>query len=341
MNRIISALLSAAILGGVSVAALAAAEAPELAADAPSRHVVVPGDTLWSIARTFLKDPARWSELWKLNADQLKSPQRLYPGQVIVLDRSANEPRLRLETVVVQPEVREEARGGGIPAIPQRVIEPFLSQPLVAEEDALDASPRIVAFEDGRVLGGAGSTAYATGLKSDQVSWNLYRPGNPLVDPDTQEVLGHEAIFLGTAKLVRKGETATLRIANANQEVGRGDRLVPTPHPDIVNYPLRVPEKPVNARVISVYGDALGGARHSIVALSRGKKDGVDRGHVLALYTPSTAIVETFKGTKNTVLLPEERFGLLYVFRSFDRVSYALVMETIKPISAGDVVHNP
>jgi LysM domain-containing protein len=341
MLRIISALLIIFSSLCFSAGAVADDTGLELSPDAPDRHVVVAGDTLWGIASKFLKDPYRWTELWKLNADDVKNPHRIYPGQVIVLDRTGTEPQLRLETIKVQPQVRIDETRQAIPAIPQQVIEPFLTQPLVADASALDGAPRIVAIKEDRVIAGSGDVVYALGGKSDTKLWQVFRPGKALVDPDTKEVLGFEAILLGTASLVQQGDPAVFQISNARQEIGRDDRLMPAPHPDIVSYPQRAPAAKIAGRVISVYGGSLAGSRYSIIAVSRGKKDGVELGHVLALFGAGRQIEDRYRDVKTTVTLPEERKGLIYVFRVFDRVSYALIMQTSRQVEIGDAVRNP
>ena len=342
MLRIISALI---LIFSSLQAAGAPAAALELADDAPDRHIVVPGDTLWDIAAKFLKQPYRWPEVWRLNQEQIRNPHWIYPGQVVVLDRREAQPRLRLAEVVIdkqlEPRVYAQQERAAIPSIPPGVIEPFLSQPLVVEANALDPAPRIVATQEGRVYLGRGDIAYASGVGTDVKLWNIYRPGKTLVDPDNGEVLGTEAVFLGTASLQRAGEPATLSIASSLQEIGRGDRLLPAPRPDIVSYAPRAPSQPVSARVVSVYGAVAEGGRYSILALSRGKKDGVEPGHVLALYRAGAEVASRDSGKKDQLKLPDERYGLVFVFRVFERVAYALVMEVKRPVVAGDRVGNP
>ena len=342
MLRIISALLIIFSSLCFSAGAVADDKGLELSPDAPDRHVVVAGDTLWGIASKFLKDPYRWNELWKRNADDVKNPHRIYPGQVIVLDRSGTEPQLRLlNTVKVQPQVRIEDTKKAIAAIPQQVIEPFLTQPLVADETSLDGAPRIVGIKEDRVIAGSGDVVYALGGKANTRLWQVFRPGKALVDPETKDVLGFEAILLGTASLVQQGDPAVFQISNARQEIGRDDRLMPAPHPDIVSYPQRAPGAKIAGRVISVYGGGLAGSSYSVIAISKGKKDGVEVGHVLALLGAGRQIEDRYRDVKTTLTLPEEHKGLIYVFRVFDRVSYALVMQTSRQVEVGDVVRNP
>lgn len=343
MRRIISVLL----LCFSSVWANAQDAGPiELAPDAPDRHIVVPGDTLWGIASKFLKDPYRWPELWRMNPDQIKNPHRIAPGQVLVLDRSGGEPRLKLGRLVkTEPRIYLEDVKQEIPAIPQQAIEPFLSEPLVIDEGALDDAPKVIATRESRVYVGAGDTFYVKGLAKKDGSakfWQVYRAGEALKDPDNGEVLGHEAIYLGSAHLIAEGQPATFRAVTTKQEIGQGDNLIPASRLDVTNYIPHRPGKAIRARVIGIYGGVGEGSRYSIVSLSRGKKDGLEIGHVLAVYRDGTEVTNRFEVDKpETHKLPDERYGLLFVFRVFERVSYALVMDVSRPLSPGDVVRTP
>ncbi|WIM04725.1 MAG: LysM peptidoglycan-binding domain-containing protein [Candidatus Nitricoxidivorans perseverans] len=337
------AIISALFLCISSAWAAEGAGPLELAPDAPDRHIVVPGDTLWGIASAFLKDPYRWPELWRLNPDQIKNPHRIYPGQVVILDRSHGDPQLKLGRLVkAEPRIYLADEKQEIPAIPQQAIEPFLSQPLVIDAGGLNDAPRVIATVESRVYVGAGETFYVKDVKQKAKLWQVYRPGDELKDPDNGEVLGHEAIYIGSAHLVAEGQPATFRAATSKQEIGQGDHLVPASRPDVANYVPHRPGKDVKGRVIAIYGGVGEGSRHSIVSLSRGKKDGLEIGHVLALYRDGAEVTNRFEVDKpETHKLPNERYGLVFVFRVFERVSYALVMDTNRPLAPGDVVRTP
>ena len=320
----------------------------QLKPDAPDRYVVVPGDTLWSISERYTDAPTRWPELWGLNRDEVRNPHRIYPGNVIVLDRSRGTLTV-METQKLSPRVRSDAsQQAAVPAIPGNVIEPFLARPLVIEEDGLDQAPRIIAAQDNRVILGAGNRAVVSGLggNKEQV-WHVYQRGKPLVDPDTQRRLGFEAMFLGTARFVSGGEPATVEIITAVKEISKGDRLIAAGAPQPVTYLPRAPRAGLEGRIISVYGsiDRVGEAgAQSVLALNRGKADGLEPGHVLAIFrVGGEAIVErpARDAPAKTVRLPEERYGLVYVFRVFERVSYALVMRVTKPVNAQDILRAP
>ena len=344
MVRIISALLLSisSLLLSASALAQQAGKPLELADDAPDRHIVVPGDTLWGIAGKFLKDPHRWPEIWRMNPEDIKNPHRIYPGQVVILDRNAGDPLLRLGRVVkAEPRIYVEEQGAAIPSIPQQVIAPFLSEPLVVEADALDSAPRVVATQEDRVFVGSGNTIYVTGLKTNDKVWQVYRPARPLKDPESGEVLGHEAFYLGNARVVAAGAPATLEVVTAREEIGRNDRLIPIARPDVIQYAPHSPAKTVKGRVMTVYGGVGSAGRNSIVTVSRGAKDGLEIGHVLALYRAGAATTNRYEDKKENYTLPDERYGLLFVFRVFDRVAYGLVLNVSRPVELGDVATNP
>ncbi len=343
MRRIISALLIC-----FSTWALAQDTKPlELAPDAPDRHIVVPGDTLWGISALFLKDPFRWAEIWRLNAADIKNPQRIYPGQVVILDRSGDQPQLKIGKLVkAEPRIYVDDATQPIPAIPQSAIEPFLSQPLVVEAGTLEKAARIVAFQGGRISVGAGDVVYATQTKEKAAQWQVFRAGQPMIDPDSADenkgqVLGIEATYLGTARLLKAGEPATFEITSSSEEIDRNDNLLPTPPFEIIGYVPHAPTKPIAGRIIKIYGGVGEGGKFSIVSLSRGKRDGLEVGHVLAIYRTGAEVANLYNDKPEIYKLPEERYGLLFVFRVFDRVAYGLIMEAPRPVIEGDTVRNP
>lgn len=321
-----------------------------LSESAPDRYIVEKGDTLWGIAQRFLKEPWRWTEIWRMNQDQIKNPHRIYPGMVLVLDREKRQLSIAADTVKLSPRVYAETLppADAIPAIAPNVIEPFLSRPLVIEQGGLAKAPRIVATEESRVNVGPGSVAYVSGVGDSNVEmWQFFRPGRPLVDPDTQRTLGFEAVYLGTGKLVRKGDPATLQITTAVQEISTGDRLIPAGTPVVNQYAPRAPKTLIKGRIIGLYGQlpTSEGGQNSIVSINKGSRDGIEMGHVLAIYRNGGVIPDpeatVSRDSAPSVKLPDERYGLVFIFRSFDSVSYALVMESTRAVSPGDVVQTP
>ena len=298
MQKSITALF-ALLLGTIPLAL--AQEDVKLKDSAPDRYVVQRGDTLWSIASKFLNDQWRWPEIWRMNQEQIRNPHVISPGDVLVLDRTASPPVLRIgkeaggsrgggdsDSVKLSPGVYDRSlAAGGIPAIPPRAIEPFLTEPLVVEQGGLNSAPRVIATEEDRVNVGTGSIAYVRGL-GDSASpvWQVYRAGRVLVDPQSRRTLGIEAVYLGTARVTRPGDPATVQIVSAKREISAGDRLVPAPPTVVPQYVPHAPDSPVDGRIIGLY-DALAtsvGGRDSIVSINKGSRDGLEHGHVLAIY---------------------------------------------------------
>lgn len=318
-----------------------------LRSDTPDHHVVVPGDTLWGIASKFLKDPWRWPEIWGLNREQVKNPHKIYPGDRVILEKTPQGSRLRLaddeagiRTVKLSPRIRtEQSSSAAIPSIPAAAIEPFLSQPLVIEKDGLDDAPYILGSSEGRVVLSTGNTAYVSGMPEDRgLTWQIFRPGKALKDPDKKDrILGYEATYLGNARADAFADVSTITITRASEEVLKGDRLVPAPDTIFNNYAPHAPDFAINGRIISVYGGVTEIGRGAIVALNKGGLDGLEMGHVLAIYRKSQA--KSLKG--QVVQLPDERTGLVFVFRVFDKISYALVVQSTHSIKILDAVKTP
>jgi len=333
----------------------------ELAPDAPDSHTVQRGDTLWDISKLFLKSPWRWPELWGMNLDQIRNPHLIFPGQVLVLVKVDGRATLRLaqpvpgapgNTVKLSPKVRSSLLdNGAIASIPLNLIGPFLDEAVVFDTSELDAAPRIVATQEGRVMVSRGETAYVRGELGGARDFRLFREPRPLLDPDTKEVLGYEGRYVGTAEFVRQGDSrstasgefvpATFKISSTRLEANIGDRLSPVPQRDFAAYVPHAPGGAVDGRIVSVYGDGLLAGQNQIVALNKGARDGIERGHVLALWRAGAAAVDRTSADRADMRLPDERHGLLFVFRVFDRVSYALILSVQEPVRSGDRFTQP
>ena len=331
----------------------------ELAPNAPDSYTVKPRDTLWDISKIFLKTPWRWPELWGMNLDQIRNPHLIYPGQVLYLDKSDGRARLRLaqpvgNTIKLSPRVRSSPLDGGpIASIPFHLIEPFLNEAVIFQADELVTAPRIVAAQEGRVLLSRGDTAYVRGELGGERQYRVFREAKPLRDPTTKEVLGFEANYVGTAEYVRQGDTrtgsdgkpeivpATFTLTSIKQEAGLGDRLSPVPARDFANYAPHAPQAPLAGQIVSIYGESLTAGQNQIVALNRGANDGMERGHVLALWRDGSVVIDKTDPTRPTMKLPDERHGMLFVFRTFERMSYALILSVKEPVKPGDRFTEP
>lgn len=271
------------------------ADTLKLQDNAPDKYVVVKGDTLWDISGRFLKDPWRWPQIWKMNRAEIKNPHWIYPGDMVVLDRSGKEPRLSLvkgdknglQTVKLSPSVRAtDISNEAIPAIPINVIHAFLNQPLLVSNDALENAPQILGSNEDRVMMTLGDTVYATGDESGTTRWQIYRKGQALTNPDNGELLGYEAEYLGDAETMTPGSPQQLRITRVSQEIFPQDRLIPAQEHTPFEFVPHAPEKLISGKVISAYGAAgqANTGRYQTIVINRGAKDALEPGHVLAVY---------------------------------------------------------
>lgn len=360
-STVASRLASAALLSCAALQAAHAAQPGDFRPDAPDQHVVVKGDTLWGISGTFLNNPWRWPEVWGLNRDQIRNPHWIYPGQVVYFDRAHGRLTLNkpgsgdaddaADSLRLSPQLRTEGLGrDAVPAIAAGAIEPFLSQPLVVQADELAGAPSIVASQGGRLYLGQGDKVYVRGKLNGASSFQVFRPGTPLTDPDTGKVVAYQSTYLGTVALQAEpkdgADVSSFVIASANREMAVGDLLLPAPPTPIRNYVPHPPERPVRARVMSIYGDGTQAAQSQVVTVNKGTVDGLDVGAVLQLYhygkTMPDPASKGFLGLFRAKLkLPDERFGDLFIFRVFKNVSYGLIMQVNEPVQVGDVANSP
>ncbi|MBO0942087.1 MAG: LysM peptidoglycan-binding domain-containing protein [Acidovorax sp.] len=346
----------------------------ELAPNAPDTYVVKRGDTLWDISRMYLKSPWRWPELWGMNLKALPNPHLIFPGQTLYLDKSDGYARLRTQptggsdTVRLSPRTRTDSLASlALPTLKTHLIAPFLVEPLVADAATIEQAPRLVATTDQRVLMAAGDRVYARGNPDAPLStkpgqprsFRVFREAIPLKDPVTGEVLGYEARYLGNAELARSETTeeisdgkgnlkqepvpATVDITSTKEEIRAGDRMLPEPPRTFKNYIPHEPQTSVNARVVSIYGStpvAVAG-QNQVIAINMGTAQGMEPGHVLTLLTQGDRVRDTTAEGKPTIKLPSEHNGLAMVFLTFERVSYALLLDVRTGVRVGDRLANP
>ena len=321
-------------------------------ANAPDQHVVVKGDTLWGISGRFLQHPWCWPQVWDMNREDIRNPHWIYPGQIVYFDRAAGRLRLGRPTgnggsanVRLSPRVRISGLDDdAIRSIPAAVIEPFLSQPLIIEENEFKDTPRIVAAQEGHVFLGMGDRAYVRGDLKGATDFQVFRPGRALKDPVSQKIIGYEAVYLGEMKLARTGKTAdeadSFNVTVSREEMGVGDRLMPLPPKPIINYVPHPPQQRVDGRIVSVYGGVNQAGQNQIVSVNRGAEEGLDVGSVLELSRLGAVIKDT-TDDKKPVKLPDERYGELFIFRTFRHISYGLVMQVTSPVQIGDTANSP
>ncbi|WP_303909023.1 LysM peptidoglycan-binding domain-containing protein [Thiohalomonas denitrificans] len=316
--------------------------------DYPERYVVKKGDTLWDIAGHFLRDPWRWPELWQNNSF-IENPHLIYPGDVLILVYIEGQPTLevqraekRLPGERLSPKIRVEELEQAIATIPLDAIRPFLQRPRVLDEEELNAAPYIVATADEHLMAATGNSVYARGLNEpDATSYVVLRKGQAYRNPGWfGELLGYEAIHVADAKVQQFGDPATLLVTESRREALNGDRLLPGPEERITaNFIPRPPENDVSGRIIAVVDGVSQIGQYQVVAVNLGLREGMEAGHVLSVYQQGKTVPDPH--TWGRVTLPEQYAGVMMVFRPFEKMSYALVMEATRTMHVLDRVTNP
>ncbi|HSC84544.1 MAG TPA: LysM peptidoglycan-binding domain-containing protein [Pseudomonas sp.] len=331
----------------LAVGGLAQAEV-QLKEGHPDRYTVVKGDTLWDISGKFLSQPWKWPELWHANP-QIENPHLIYPGDSLSLVYIDGQPRLVLNrgesrgTIKLSPQVRSTPLAQAIPAIPLEAINSFLLSNRIVDtpEEFLD-KPYIVAGQAERVVSGAGDRIYARGaFDQGQNVYGIFRQGKTYVDPETQEFLGINADDVGGGEIVaEEGDVATLNLTRANQEVRLGDRLFPTEERAVNStFMPSEPQTDVNGVILDVPRGVTRIGQFDVVTLNKGKIDGLNEGNVLAVYKTGETVRDRITG--ESVKIPDERSGLLMVFRTYEKLSYGLVLYATRDLAVMDKVKNP
>lgn len=314
----------------------------------PQNYTVVRGDTLWDISGKFLSQPWKWPEIWHANP-QVQNPHLIYPGDVLSLTYVDGQPRLVLNrgesrgTIKLSPSVRSTPMAEAIPAIPLEKINSFLlSNRIVDSDSELSQAPYIVAGNAERVVSGAGDRIYARGSFADgQPVYGLFRQGKTYTDPQTKEVLGINADDIGSGEVVaEEGDIATLVLSRTTQEVRTGDRLLPTEERAISS--TFVPSEPsseIDGLILDVPRGVTQVGQLDVVTLNKGRRDGLEEGNVLAIYKTGETVRDRITG--ESVKIPDERSGLLMVFRTYDKLSYGLVLNASRSLAVLDKVRNP
>jgi len=328
----------------------------ELAPNAPGQYTVRTGDTLWDISGKYLRQPWRWPALWGMNRQQVSNPHLIYPGQILYLVQ--RDGRAYLSTTApggvngdsrLSPRVRGEgADGEAILTIPASDIEPFLTRPLVVDKGTVDTSARIVALPDARVYMGRGDTGYVRGIAPADAAigsdWQAFRPAQPVRDPVTNRVIGFEAQYEGSVRVTRGPEgpnaVTTVEATQSPQEMGAGTLLLPQPARELVRYVPHAPENDVQARIAAVYGGVQYGGARQVVVLNLGANAGLEPGHVLALSRVGGRVKDSTDRNR-VITLPDDRYGLAYVYRVFPGLAYALVTDASNVMKVGDLASTP
>jgi len=314
-----------------------------LAEGHPNEYVVQVGDTLWDIAGTFLKDPWFWPEIWYVNPD-IVNPHLIYPGDVlglVYIDGQARITNVRGSAYRLSPQARVTPLSETINSIPYESVAAFLSTGVILEKEEADALPYIVDIKGEHLVAAAGNEIYARGLTADMpgTRFNVIHIGDPLTDPDDNRLIGYQGLLVGEGRLSRGGDPATVALTDTAREALKGDRLIP----DSVDVPLnffpRSPSNEIEGRIISVVNGVTQIGQYQVVVINRGTNNGLSVGDVLSVLQTGEVVPDRVKG--GTVKLPDEQSGTVMIFKTYDRISYGLVMEATQALHVLDTVKNP
>ena len=334
------------VIAGALFACVAMADEVQLRADHPEEYVVVAGDTLWDISGRFLEKPWLWPNIWKANP-QISNPDLIYPGDRITLVYIDGEPYLMLNrgsggTVKLSPELRSSPLAEAIPAIPLEEINAFLSRSRVVEDGELDAAPYVVAGAARHVITGAGDELHSNGaLPEGETNFGVFRDGGPIADPETKEILGRFAREIGAARLLdTEGEIGTFTVNRSREEIRGGDRLLPVVEQKITaTFFPSSPSAEVSGLILAVENGVNQIGALDVVVINRGTREGLVDGNVLAINKRGEEVRDPVTG--KTLQMPDSRAGLLMVFRTFEKLSFAIVLESNQPLVVLDKISNP
>ncbi|MCW8941898.1 MAG: LysM peptidoglycan-binding domain-containing protein [Gammaproteobacteria bacterium] len=326
----------------------------------PRQYTVKKGDTLWGISSMFLEDPWYWPEIWQKN-QQVQNPHLIFPGDVLTLVYVDGQPQMLvneakhkavqqksedggLPVKKLSPGIRTSPLEASIPSIPGDAIRQFLTKPRVVSKETLDTAPYIVGSEDGNLILGSGNRVYIRGeIDKERVRYSVFRPGKALKDPETNETLGYEAIYTGEVRITAYDDPASADLTYTEREVLIGDRILPEDRSKLENlYFPHVPDKEVTAQIMELNEALTGVAQLQVVTINKGERDGMEVGHLLATFTNGDTVRDRHnKRSSKPVKLPNERTGLVMIFKTFDQVSYAITLESKRVIRNYDYLHTP
>jgi len=314
-----------------------------LAENHPNEYVVQVGDTLWDIAATFLKDPWYWPEIWYVNPD-IVNPHLIYPGDVLALVYIDGQPRItnvRASTYRLSPQARVTPLDQAVVSIPYETVAAFLTSGYVLEKKQADSLPYLLATRGDHLIASAGNEIYVRGLAQDTsgTPYNVVHVGDELRDPDDNRLVGYQGLPVAEGRLVRGGDPATVALISSSQEAIPGDRLLP----DTVDVPLNfypsAPSTAIDGSIMAVVGGVSQIGQYQVVVMNRGTNHGLAVGDVLTVFQSGIEVKDRFGGGK--VTLPEEEAGTVMVFKTYDRISYGLIMEATNALHVLDKVRNP
>ena len=327
----------------------------------PETYIVQEGDTLWDISTVFLRDPWYWPEIWFKNP-QVENPHLIYPGDTLAIIYVGGERKVQilsrgtdgsvlsqtsggLKIVKVDPRIRSKPIDATIPSIPIDSIRHLIERPLIIDEDTLNKSAYVLTSFDNHLINSINDKLYVRNLDTTDGSgrYQIYRPNRPLYDPITDELLGYEALYVGESKLLLRGDPASIRVTNSDREILRDDRVMPMDNTSFERdfYP-RPPNNKVNGEIVALLDAISQTGVYQTIAINLGQRDGLESGNILRIRRTGSIVPDKREeDPRFRVKLPDESVGMAMIIRSFEKMSYALIMEADIPIKVRDSVESP
>jgi hypothetical protein len=327
----------------------------------PETYIVQEGDTLWDISTVFLRDPWYWPEIWFKNP-QVENPHLIYPGDTLaivyiggermvqILSRGADGSVLSqtsdgLKIVKVNPRVRSQAIDATIASIPIDALRHLLERPIIVDAETLKNSAYVLSSLDAHLINSINDKLYVRKLDTSAGNgrYHIYRPDLPLYDPITDELLGYQALYVGESKLLLRGDPASVRVTNSEREILRDDRVMPMDNTNFErDFIPRPPNTEVNGEIVALLDAISQTGIYQTIAINLGQRDGLESGNVLRIRRTGDIILDKAEDDPRfRVKLPDEQIGMAMIIRSFEKVSYALIMEADFPITVSDYVESP
>jgi len=250
-----------------------------------------------------------------------------------------------IKIVKLSPKVRSEAIDATLPSIPVEDLRHLLAKPILISEKELDKAAYIVSSADSHLINSTNDKIYVRQLNTSigNGRYQIFKPDKPLHDPDTGELLGYQSLHAGEAKLLVAGDPATLRVISSEREILQNDKVIPIDNTNFErDYFPQPPFAYLKGRIVALLDAVYMSGRYQTIAINLGQRDGLQTGNLLRVMQNGKAISD-YAETDPTkkVKLPDERVGLVLVVRTFEKMSYALVMEADRPISLKDYVESP
>ena len=327
----------------------------------PETYIVQEGDTLWDISTVFLRDPWYWPEIWFKNP-QVENPHLIYPGDTLAIIYVGGERKVQilsrgtdgsvlsqtrdgLKIVKVNPRIRSKPIDATIPTIPIDSIRHLIERPLIIDEDTLNKSAYVLTSFDNHLINSINDKLYVRNLDTTDGSgrYQIYRPSRPLYDPITDELLGYEALYVGESKLLLRGDPASVRVTNSDREILRDDRVMPMDNTNFErDFVPRPPKNEVSGEIVALLDAISRTGIYQTIAINLGQRDGLESGNILRIRRVGGIVGDKREeDPRFRVKLPDESVGMAMIIRSFEKMSYALIMEADIPIKIRDQVQSP